>query len=293
MKKHQSPYGASSTKYKYVHENEVRLQTGSDAPSLNYLYQEQEEKRFTADQMLNDLSNDDIGGIPIHVTNNQQVKGYKAMKPQELGLQFDPEMEPGANEKLFDSDEESGEFERIDKLSEDSFERNAKEPQVNDKDKFNYIDFDSIDEMEGVIPDAEGDEPFRRTAADDQLFKNLNGDSDQEEDGLKEQKTLDRPQTGKLNRAGEKKQKENNPRAFFSRGGLAGPIDQSSAFQLNTITNQERNVLIEGSTDTKKPRVRRPVSRRIGSENMQKQGIMRNLPQMPNDTDRPLQSMGK
>jgi len=83
------------------------------------------------------------------------------------------------NEDRFDS-EESGEFERVGDLSEDSFELNRNEVELGDKQKFNEIGFDSIDEMEGVIPEneGEGDDRFKLTAADDKMFSELNNDKD-------------------------------------------------------------------------------------------------------------------
>ena len=79
-----------------------------------------------------------------------------------------------------EDNEESGEFERVGDLSEDSFELNRNEVELGDKQKFNEIGFDSIDEMEGVIPEneGEGDDRFKLTAADDQMFSELNNDKD-------------------------------------------------------------------------------------------------------------------
>jgi len=76
--------------------------------------------------------------------------------------------------------EESGEFERVGELSEDSFELNRGEVGLDDKQKFNEIGFDSIDEMEGVIPEGEGEgeDRFKLTAADDKLFSELHNDKD-------------------------------------------------------------------------------------------------------------------
>lgn len=65
--------------------------------------------------------------------------------------------------KKFDSDD-SGSFERVGELSGDE----------DDKEAFNMIDIDSIGDMEGV--DFKVEDPLQHTAADEQLFKDLQQD---------------------------------------------------------------------------------------------------------------------
>jgi len=53
--------------------------------------------------------------------------------------------------KEFDSDD-SGSFEKIGDLSENSFDHEVHQPEMTKKERFNHIGFDCIDEMEGVMP---------------------------------------------------------------------------------------------------------------------------------------------
>ena len=72
--------------------------------------------------------------------------------------------------KNFDSDD-SDSFERIGDLSSEESDDDDYD-NLEGKDRFEKIDIGSIDEMEGVNPN-ESEDPFRLTAADEQLFKEL------------------------------------------------------------------------------------------------------------------------
>jgi len=97
--------------------------------------------------------------------------------------------------------------------------------EVEEKQRFNEIDFNSIDEMEGTDPNKPP------------------------------------PNLEEENNKDENQAEEIFNWALFSRG--EANIVENSAFNLNTISGIDGG-LIEGSTDTKPDR-KRPVSWRIGS----------------------------